>query len=91
MIADVKKDAEHRMQRSIEALKEELRRLRTGRAHTGLLDHITVEYYGSEVPISQTATVTVDAGVLPDPSDVRRVLARRRQRVRDVRDLDARC
>ena len=60
MIADVKKDAEHRMQKSIEALKEELRRLRTGRAHTGLLDHITVEYYGSEVPISQTATVTVE-------------------------------
>ena len=48
------------MQRSIEALREELRRLRTGRAHTGLLDHITVEYYGSQVPISQTATVTVE-------------------------------
>jgi ribosome recycling factor len=60
MIADIKKDAEHRMQRSIEALREELRRLRTGRAHTGLLDHITVEYYGSQVPISQTATVTVE-------------------------------
>lgn len=60
MIADVKKDAEQRMQKSIEALKEELRRLRTGRAQTGLLDHITVEYYGSEVPISQTATVTVE-------------------------------
>jgi len=60
MIADVKKDAEHRMQKSVEALREELRRLRTGRAHTGLLDHITVEYYGSQVPISQTATVTVE-------------------------------
>lgn len=60
MIADIKKDAEHRMQKTIESLKEELRRLRTGRAHTGLLDHITVEYYGSQVPISQTATVTVE-------------------------------
>jgi len=60
MIADIKKDAEHRMQKSIEALKEELRRLRTGRAHASLLDHITVEYYGSQVPVSQTATVTVE-------------------------------
>jgi len=60
MIADIKKDAEHRMQKSVEALKEELRRLRTGRAHTSLLDHITVEYYGSQVPVSQTATVTVE-------------------------------
>ncbi len=60
MIADVKKDAEHRMRKSIEALREDLRRLRTGRAHTGLLDHITVEYYGSQVPISQAATVTVE-------------------------------
>ena len=60
MIADTKKDAEHRMQKTIESLKEELRRLRTGRAHTSLLDHITVEYYGSQVPISQTATVSVE-------------------------------
>src|SRR5690606_5932876 len=59
-IKDIKKDAEHRMQKSIEALKDELRRLRTGRAHTSLLDHITVEYYGSQVPVSQTATVTVE-------------------------------
>jgi ribosome recycling factor len=60
MIADIKKDAEHRMQKTIESLKEELRRLRTGRAHTGLLEHITVEYYGSQVPIAQAATVTVE-------------------------------
>jgi ribosome recycling factor len=60
MIEDIKKDAEHRMQRSIEALKEELKRLRTGRAHTGLLEHISVEYYGSHVPINQTANVTVE-------------------------------
>ena len=60
MIADIKKDAEHRMQRGIEALKEEFKRLRTGRAHTGLLEHITVEYYGSQVPIKQTANITVE-------------------------------
>jgi ribosome recycling factor len=60
MIADIKKDAEQRMQRGIEALKEEFKRLRTGRAHTGLLEHITVEYYGSHVPIKQTANITVE-------------------------------
>lgn len=60
MIGEIKKDAGHRMERTIETLREDLRRLRTGRAHTGLLDHITVEYYGSQVPISQTATVTVE-------------------------------
>ena len=60
MIADIKKDAEARMRKSIDALREELRRLRTGRAQTSLLDHITVDYYGSQVPISQAATVTVE-------------------------------
>ena len=60
MIAEIKKDAEHRMQRGVEALKEELKRLRTGRAHTGLLEHLTVEYYGSHVPIKQTANLTVE-------------------------------
>jgi ribosome recycling factor len=60
MINDIKKEAEHRMQRSIEALKEELKRLRTGRAHTGLLEHVVVEYYGAHVPIKQTANLTVE-------------------------------
>ena len=60
MIDDLKKDGEQRMRKSVEALKEEFKRLRTGRAHTGLLEHITVEYYGSRVPISQTATVSVE-------------------------------
>ena len=60
MIDDLKKDGEQRMRKSVEALKEELKRLRTGRAHTGLLEHITVEYYGSRVPISQAATVSVE-------------------------------
>lgn len=60
MIEDIKQDAARRMGKSIEALSEEFRRLRTGRAHVGLLDHVTVEYYGSEVPISQAATVAVE-------------------------------
>jgi ribosome recycling factor len=60
MIKDIEKDAEQRMQRSIEALREEFRRLRTGRAHTGLLEHVTVEYYGSEVPLNQAASIAVE-------------------------------
>ncbi|MGM3276293.1 ribosome recycling factor [Ralstonia sp. 24A2] len=68
-VADVKKNAEQKMQKSIEALRTDLAKIRTGRAHTGLLDHVQVDYYGSMVPISQVANVTlVDArtiGVQP--------------------------
>ena len=68
-VADIKKGAEQKMQRSIEAFKGDLAKIRTGRAHTGLLDHIQVDYYGSPVPISQVANLTlVDArtiGVQP--------------------------
>jgi ribosome recycling factor len=60
MINDIIKDAESRMQKSIESLKTELSKVRTGRAHPSLLDHITVEYYGSEVPISQVANIAVE-------------------------------
>ncbi len=59
MIVDIKRDAEIRMAKSIESLKGELTKLRTGRAHTSLLDHITVEYYGSPMPLNQVANVTV--------------------------------
>ena len=59
MINELKKDAEVRMGKSVEALKSELTKLRTGRAHTSLLEHITVPYYGSEVPINQVANITV--------------------------------
>src|SRR5690606_37911811 len=52
-------DAESRMAKSIESLRGELTKLRTGRAHTSLLDHITVEYYGSPMPLNQVANVTV--------------------------------
>jgi ribosome recycling factor len=59
MIEDLKKDAETRMQKTIASFKNDLTKIRTGRAHTSLLDSITVEYYGSEVPLSQVANVTV--------------------------------
>ncbi|MHB8496065.1 MAG: ribosome recycling factor [Casimicrobiaceae bacterium] len=59
MINDVKKTAEQRMAKSIETLKADLAKVRTGRAHTGLLDHIHLDYYGSQVPLSQVANVTL--------------------------------
>jgi ribosome recycling factor len=59
MINDLKKEAASRMAKSVESLKHELIKLRTGRAHTSLLDHITVNYYGSEVPLNQVASITV--------------------------------
>lgn len=58
-LADVKKNAEQKMQKSLEALKADLSKVRTGRAHTGLLDHVTVDYYGSQTPISKVANVTL--------------------------------
>ncbi|MEZ5536880.1 MAG: ribosome recycling factor [Thiolinea sp.] len=65
MIDEILEDAESRMQKSIEALKTELTKIRTGRANASLLDHITVEYYGSEVPLSQVANIaTEDARTL---------------------------
>jgi ribosome recycling factor len=57
MIGDVKKTTEHKMQKTLESLKVEFSHVRTGRAHAGLLDHIRVDYYGSEMPISQVANV----------------------------------
>jgi ribosome recycling factor len=69
MIADVKKSAEQRMQKSIEALKVDLGKVRTGRAHTGILDHVMVDYYGSLVPISSVANINLidsrNIGVTP--------------------------
>lgn len=58
MIEDIEKDARDRMSKSVEALKTELVKIRTGRAHSSLLDHVTVEYYGMQVPINQVANVT---------------------------------
>ncbi len=59
MIEDIRKDAEQRMVKSIDALRTDLVKLRTGRAHTSLLDHITVSYYGNDVPLNQVANVAV--------------------------------
>ncbi len=69
MIADIKKSAEDKMKKSLEALKHDLMKVRTGRAHTGILDHVMVDYYGSPVPVNQVANVSlIDArtiGVQP--------------------------
>jgi ribosome recycling factor len=60
MIEDVKKDAAERMQKSVAALGTALAKIRAGRAHTSLLDHVQVSYYGSDVPLSQVANVGVE-------------------------------
>ena len=69
MIAELRKSTEQRMQKSLDALKSDLGKVRTGRAHTGILDHVQVDYYGSMMPINQVANITlIDArtiGVQP--------------------------
>jgi ribosome recycling factor len=60
MIDDIKKDATGRMGKTVEALVHELAKIRTGRAHPSLLDHVMVSYYGSDMPIKQVANVTVE-------------------------------
>ena len=69
MIADIKKTTEQKMQKSLESLKTDLSKVRTGRAHAGLLDHVTVDYYGNPTLINQVANITlIDArtiGVQP--------------------------
>ena len=59
MIADIKKNAEQKMKKTIEALKTDLGKVRTGRAHTGLLDHVMVDYYGNPTPLPQVANVSL--------------------------------
>ena len=59
MISELKKNIEQKMLKSVEALKTDLAKVRTGRAHTGLLDHVMVEYYGSMVPVNQVANITL--------------------------------
>ena len=60
MLDEIKKDAGTRMAKSVASLRQDLTKIRTGRAHTSLLDHITVEYYGSPVPLNQVANVGVE-------------------------------
>lgn len=59
MLAELKKTAEQKMHKSVDAFKADLSKVRTGRAHTGLLDHIMVDYYGSATPLNQVAKVTL--------------------------------
>ncbi|MBS3935658.1 MAG: ribosome recycling factor [Sulfuritalea sp.] len=59
IIVELKKTTELKMQKSVEALRHDLAKVRTGRAHTGLLDHVMVDYYGSMMPINQVANVTL--------------------------------
>ena len=69
VIAELKKTTEQKMDKSVQAFKADLAKVRTGRAHTGLLDHITVDYYGTQTPLNQVAKVgLIDArtiGVTP--------------------------
>ena len=59
MTAEVKKSAEQKMHKTLETLKTDLSKVRTGRAHTGILDHVLVDYYGAQMPVNQVANVTL--------------------------------
>jgi ribosome recycling factor len=59
VIADLKKSTDQKMDKSVQAFKADLAKVRTGRAHTGILDHVMVDYYGSQMPINQVAKVTL--------------------------------
>lgn len=81
---EVKQSAEQKMQKSIEALKNDLAKVRTGRAHTGLLDHVHVDYYGTPMPIPQVANVTlVDARTLGVAPFEKKMLAAIDKAIRD--------
>ena len=62
MIADLKKNTETKMQKSVESFKADLSKVRTGRAHSGILEHVTVDYYGTQTPINQVARVSLIDG-----------------------------
>jgi ribosome recycling factor len=81
---EVKQSAEQKMQKSLEALKNDLAKVRTGRAHTGLLDHIHVDYYGTMMPVPQVANVTlVDARTLGVSPFEKKMLAAVDKAIRD--------
>jgi len=60
MLEEIKADAKQRMQKSVESLQGQLKKMRTGRAHTSLLDHLKVDYYGSETALNQVANISVE-------------------------------
>ena len=81
---EVKQSAEQKMQKSLEALKNDLAKVRTGRAHTGLLDHVHVDYYGTLMPVPQVANVTlVDARTLGVSPFEKKMLATIDKAIRD--------
>ena len=84
MIPELKKTTEQKMLKSLEALKNDLAKVRTGRAHTGILDHVQVDYYGSLVPISQVGNVTLlDARTIGVQAWEKPMLAKIEKAIRD--------
>jgi len=84
MISELKKTTEQKMDKSVEALKLDLAKVRTGRAHTGLLDHVMVEYYGSMVPVNQVANVTlIDSRTIGVQAWEKPMLAKVEKAIRD--------
>ena len=84
MLNDVKNNADQKMQKSLEALKANLGKIRTGRAHVGLLDHVMVEYYGSMVAVNQVANVTLgDARTINVQPYEKNMIAKVEKAIRD--------
>lgn len=84
MINEIKKSAEQKMQKTLEAFKNDLAKVRTGRAHTGILDHVMVDYYGSDVPVNQVANVTlIDARTIGVQPWEKPMLAKIEKAIRD--------
>ena len=82
--ADVRKTAEQKMQKSVEALKQDLSKVRTGRAHAGLLDHVLVDYYGTPTPIPQIGSVSLlDARTLAVTPWEKKLLSTVEKAIRD--------
>src|ERR1700694_90967 len=85
-IADIRKQATDKMAKSVETLKHDLAKIRTGRAHTGLIDHLRVDYYGTEMPINQVANVTLSDARTISIQPLEKKMARAVERV--MRDSD---
>lgn len=85
MIPELRSTTEQKMQKSLESLKSDLSKIRTGRAHTGILDHVQVDYYGSSVPIAQVANVTlIDARTIGVQPWEKQMIAKVEKAIRDA-------
>jgi ribosome recycling factor len=85
MIADIRTNAEQKMNKSLETLKADFGKVRTGRAHTGILDHVTVDYYGNPTPINQVANVTlIDARTIGVQAWEKNMIAPVEKAIRDA-------